>query len=63
MNKYDELRTWIHDDITWCYDDECPHTDCERNIANRLTKGGMYSAAMFKGTDTCPHYRKDDVDE
>lgn len=48
-----ELYDWIHDDITWCAN-ECSNTHCERNLANRLTKGGMYSAAMFKGTETCP---------
>lgn len=50
MNLYE----WIHDDITWCLDDECSYTECERNIANRLTKGGVFSATMFKNTDVCP---------
>ena len=49
MDNYD----WIHDDITWC-GNECSYTECERNFANRLTKGGYFSAAMFKGTETCP---------
>lgn len=44
---------WIHDDITWC-GNECSYEKCERNLVNRLTKGGMYSAAMFKDTDMCP---------
>ena len=48
------LYEWLHDDITWCIDDECPNLECERNIQNRLTKGGYFSAAMFKGTEMCP---------
>ena len=46
------LYEWFHDDITWC-GNECFYTKCERNLQNRLTKGGMYSAAMFKGTEMC----------
>ena len=53
----DDLYEWIHDDITWCAD-ECSHTDCERHISNRLSKQGMFSAAMFKGTPTCPYYKE-----
>ena len=49
----DWFSEWIHDDITWC-GNECSHTECERNLANRLTKGGMYSAALFKDTEMCP---------
>lgn len=48
------MYEWIHDDITWC-GNECSHTDCERHLSNRLTKGGMYSAALFKGTEMCPY--------
>jgi len=47
------LYEWMHDDITWC-GNECSHTECERNLQNRLTKGGYYSAAMFKDTEMCP---------
>lgn len=47
------LYEWFHDDITWCAN-ECSHTECERNIVNRLEKGGLYSAAFFKGTEMCP---------
>ena len=50
---------WIHDDITWCMN-ECSHTECFRNMANRLTKGGYFSAAMFKGTETCPLTKKEE---
>ena len=48
-----DIYEWINDDITWC-GDECSNTSCERNLANRLTKGGMYSATTFKGTEMCP---------
>ena len=48
-----ELFNWFHDDITWCINDECPHTECERNIQNRLTKGGYYSASDFRNTEYC----------
>ena len=53
----EDLYDWIHDDITWC-GNECSYTQCERNMANRLSKGRMYSAAMFKDTETCPLYQK-----
>lgn len=49
----EEIYKWFHDDITWCAN-ECSHTECERNIANRLTKGGFLSLSNFKGTPTCP---------
>lgn len=49
----DNLYEWIYDDITWC-GNECSNTECERNFSNRLTKGGYYSAALFKGTEMCP---------
>ena len=51
------MYEWFHDDITWC-GNECSHTECERNIANRLTKGGLISMALFKDTETCPYYKK-----
>lgn len=44
--------------ITESEDFEC--SDCKRNIANRLTKGGLYSAALFKDTDMCPHKGEND---
>lgn len=47
------LYEWFHDDITWCAN-ECSYTKCERNIVNRLEKGGLYSAAFFKETEMCP---------
>ena len=49
----DELYAWCHDDITWC-GNECSYTKCERNIANRIGQGGLYSAALFKDTEMCP---------
>ena len=50
MNTFE---SWIYDDITWC-GNECSYTKCERNLSNRISKTGMYSAAMFKDTDMCP---------
>ena len=56
MNLYE----WIHDDITWC-GNECSYTECERNIANRLTKGGYCTMAMFKDTEMCPLRNKTEI--
>lgn len=53
------LYEWLHDDITWC-GNECSHTECERNIANRLSHEGLFSMSLFKDTETCPLYKKDD---
>lgn len=47
------LYEWLHDDITWC-GNECDHTECERNLVNRLSWEGLFSMSMFKGTETCP---------
>lgn len=55
------MYEWIYDDITWC-GNECFYTQCERNIANRLSKTGLYSAAMFKGTEMCPLFEKENKD-
>ncbi len=55
------LYEWMYDDITWC-GNECSYTKCERNLANKLSKTGMYSAAMFKDTEMCPLYDKEKVD-
>ena len=54
----DGFAAWIHDDICWCANDECPHTACERNQANRLNKDGYFTAAIFKGTEACPLEQK-----
>ena len=56
------LYEWLHDDITWC-GNECSHTECERNIANRLSHEGLFSMAMFKDTETCPLYKKDEEND
>jgi len=47
------LYEWFHDDITWC-GNECYYTECERNMANRLSQEGPFSLSLFKGTETCP---------
>ena len=52
-----ELYQWMHDDITWC-GNECSFTKCERNIANKLSKEGLFSMSMFKDTLTCPLYKE-----
>ena len=56
------LNEWIHDDITWC-GNECSYTKCERNLANKLIKTGMFSMALFKGTETCPLYKENNNEE
>lgn len=55
MNYFEteDFYEWVHDDITWC-GNECSYTKCERNLANRLVKTGLYSAAMLKDTEFCP---------
>ena len=54
-----EFVKWIHDDITWC-GNECSHTECERNAANRWSNDPIYTASFFKGTDMCPLKGKED---
>lgn len=51
------MYEWIHDDITWC-GDECNNLSCERNLANKLNKDGLFSMAMFRNTPTCPLYKQ-----
>ena len=58
----DNLYEWIHDDITWC-GNECYHTECERNMMNRLSKTGCYSMALFKDTSICPLNKKENKNE
>lgn len=55
-----EFAEWLHDDITWCMDEECPNIECRRNLKNRSRKGGMISCAMFRGTEECPMYTEED---
>lgn len=52
------MYNWIHDDITWC-GNECCNTSCERNLANRLNKEGLFSMALLKGTPACPLYKEE----
>jgi len=54
----DNLYEWIHDDITWC-GNECSYTKCERNLANKYIKTGIYTVSMFKGTEMCPLKEKE----
>lgn len=53
-----ELYKWLHDDITWC-GNECSNLECERNLANKLSKEGLFSMSLFRETETCPLYRKE----
>ena len=53
-----ELLSWFHDDITWCAYDECPHINCERNIANMMDRTRLHSYAIFKDTEACPYYKE-----
>lgn len=54
-----EPYEWFHDDITWCME-ECSHTECERHLSNRLTKGGYFSGAMFRNDPICPLYKEEE---
>jgi hypothetical protein len=48
---------WIHDDITWCIDNDCPLLECMRNPKNMMDHSGLHSMAAFRETDECPIYR------
>lgn len=48
------MLAWIHDDITWCMEEDCPMRDCMRNQVNMMDRTGLHSYAMFKGTSECP---------
>lgn len=50
------LMEWIHDDITWCMDSDCPLVGCMRNPKNMASPGGVHSYAAFRETDECPIY-------
>lgn len=50
---FNNLAAFIHDDITWCMEDDCPVTCCRRNVCNMMDRTGIHSFAMFKGTDEC----------
>lgn len=49
--------SWIHDDITWCADSDCPLIYCIRNPKNMRDHSGVHSYAMFRKTDECPIYQ------
>lgn len=41
-------------DRTWCAEQDCPETDCYRNMRNiELQVGVPYSMAFLKGTEDC----------
>lgn len=52
------MSSWIHDDITWCAETDCPNTECERNTVNMMERSGLHSYAMFRGTEYCPMSRR-----
>lgn len=56
------FREFIHDDITWCAND-CSYTECERNKANRLSKGGLCTMAYFKDTEMCLLNKEKDYED
>ena len=56
------LYEWMHDDITWC-GNECFYAKCERNMANKLCKTGIYSVSMFKDTEMCPLHNEEQTSE
>lgn len=48
------LLEWMHDDITWCLEKDCPMIECRRNSINIMDKTGLHSYAIFRGTSECP---------
>ena len=48
------MYSWIHDDITWCFEENCPMVACRRNTVNMIDRTGVHSYALFKGTSECP---------
>lgn len=57
------LIAWMHDDITWCMEDNCPLINCYRNPKNMMDSGGIHSYAMFRETDECEIYRMEQASE
>lgn len=55
MSRQD-LYDWIHDDITWCADNDCPLMNCMRNPKNMANPVGYHSYALFRNTEECPIY-------
>jgi hypothetical protein len=56
------FSSWIHDDITSC-GNECSNFECERNLANKISKTGPFSMAQFKDTEICPLYKEENNDD
>ena len=48
------FSNWMHDDITWCSETDCPMRSCQRNQANMISRVGVHSFAVFRGTAECP---------
>lgn len=55
MNK---LADRLHDDITWCSNQECANHGCDRNLANKRIKNGIFSCSDFTNTDECRNITK-----
>lgn len=53
----EDFLAWIHDDITWCSDNDCPIVNCMRNPKNMVNHSGLHSFANFKESDECIIYR------
>lgn len=53
----DNLMAWIHDDITWCMQGDCPLVNCMRNPVNMMDKTGLHSYAAFRQSEECPIFR------
>lgn len=53
------MNSLFLDDITWCFEENCPHISCRRNRVNMIERTGLHSYAMFKGTEDCPYYKKE----
>lgn len=51
--KAKQLADFMHDDITFCSEENCENTACVRNQKN-IQVPGVHSYANFKGTEECP---------
>ena len=51
------LLACMHDDITWCDDNDCPIIGCFRNPKNMMDKTGWHSYAHFRDCDECQIWR------
>lgn len=52
------LADWLHDDITWCSNQECANHGCDRHLANKRIKNGIFSCSDFTNTDECRNITK-----